>query len=291
MQSNRMSHYMYMHSDKHMCSDNQRTSSMNTSDTQNPEGAPAPARPFAYWLKAADRLLAAEHESALRRAGLTRRDARLLNTVAGTAASPHPLDERRMRHLIARGWAATTPEGWTLTDEGRAAKDRLDPIAEELRARIAEAVSPEDLDTTLASLERIAIALGWEEGAPLPRRHRSDRGRGSREHRGHGDHHEHRGRRPFGRGEGFGPRGEDDHRGRHEGFGPGFGPHRGPRFASEDRISADPACHGHEHGTGRDRSAGRGHGRRDHGAHRVAHLAQRAYERGFDAGYGRGRDS
>jgi hypothetical protein len=70
-------------------------------------------------------------------------------------------------------------------------------------------------------------------------------------------------RRGFGRGRDIGP-----------GFRPRFGPGFGPAFGSHHHG-------GHGHG-------GHGHGGRGHGE-RSGRSAQRAYERGFDAGFSRGR--
>ena len=71
---------------------------------------------------------------------------------------------RRLRGLVDRGWVTGTPGSWTLTDEGRAAFERLGAKVAGIRARVAGAVSPEDFATTLATLEAIAAELGWEEG-------------------------------------------------------------------------------------------------------------------------------
>ncbi|GAA1129323.1 MULTISPECIES: MarR family winged helix-turn-helix transcriptional regulator [Microbacterium] len=264
---------------------------MNTSDnTQNP-------RPFGYWITATDRLMAAEFATAFEREGASRRDWRLLNVIDGTVPASRPLHPGKVRALVERGWVEQTADGWTLTDDGRAAKERLAALVDNIRATVTDAVSPDDLATTLATLEQIARAFGWDENTPLPRR------RGGR---GFGRRHGH----PFGRGRGFGP-----FRG---GFGPGFGPGFragfGPGFGPGDEHGDDcghahahrhgaDAEHGHdspaEHRRGFDGGRGHrfapefGHGRphHGHGDHRAARAAQHAYERGFDAGYSRGRDA
>ena len=210
---------------------------MNTTDTQNTEQTPD--RPFGYWLKAVDRLMAAQFETAFAGEHATRRDWRLLNVVDGTAPARRPLSAHKLHDLVDRGWVVADGDGWALTDEGRAAKDRLGALVDGIRATVTDAVSPDDLATTLSSLESIARALGWDEGSPLPRR----RGRPHRHGRGH----------RFG-----GPR--------------GFGHVRG---------------FGHRHGFdprhGSDREHGHDCGHRGHPAH--------AFERGFDAGFRRGRDA
>jgi len=238
----------------------------STTDTQNP-------RPFGYWIKAVDRLMAAEFANAFEREGATRRDWRLLNVIDGSVPAGRPLHPGKLRGLVERGWVTKDGESWTLTDEGRAAKERLGAVVDGIRAQVADAVSPEDFDTTVATLEQIARTFGWDENTPLPRGRRGD-GRGHAEHH-HGEHHGH-GRRhgaPFGRGHGFGsdahecqhPHAHGEGRGRSHGRP--FDRERGPRFAPE-------FGHGVEHPHGRDRRA-----------------AQVAFERGFDAGFSRGRDA
>lgn len=260
------------------------------------------SRPFGYWLKAVDRLMAAEFAAAFDGEGITRRDWRLLNVVDGTADHDRPLNPHKLHRLIDRGWVTADGEGWALTDDGRAAKERLGALVDGIRAKVVDAVPTEDLDTTLASLEAIARAFGWEEGTPLPRTHRDPRGH--RHGRGFGFGRHDFGRRGFGRGYGHGFDGHDrfDPRERHEhdhdphsfgrhdhgerSFGPhGHGPHGfghgfgregfNPRERHGHAAPEGPCGHGHHHGHGRP------------GERRARH----AFERGFDAGFQRGRDS
>jgi hypothetical protein len=271
---------------------------MNTSDTQNTDST---ARPFGFWLKAVDRLIAAEFDLAFEDEHTSRRDWRILNIVDGTAPARRPLNAHKLHGLVERGWVVADGDGWMLTDDGRAAKQRLGGIVDGIRAKVTDAVSPEDLETTLTSLEQIARAFGWDEETPLPR------GRGRRH--------------------GFGPRGFEHGFGPDRGFGPGFGPGRGfgrrhghplgrgrgfaPGFDSGHEHEADAELGGHDCGhrghPGHDRLAdahghsdhgyGRGghehgrHGGPRHGEQRFARAAQHAYERGFDAGFSRGRDA
>ena len=233
---------------------------MENENTTTDSTAP---RPFGYWLRAVDRLLAQEFETAFEAEGVTRRDWRLLSLLDGDVVAPE-ITERLQRHggkklrpLIERGWVAEDGDGWTLTDEGRAAKARLGEVVAGIRARVAGTVSDEDFATTLATLEAIATELGWDPDERMPR----GRGRGS----GHGHRGFDRGFRP-----GFHPG--------HEGFGPRFGEGYGPESERECR-------HGGPHGQ---RHHGEGHGHyRGHGDH----AAQHAYERGFDAGFSRGAEA
>ncbi|QYM64186.1 hypothetical protein [Microbacterium sp. Se5.02b] len=266
---------------------------MNTSESQNPQNT---SRPFGYWLKAADRLMASEFAAAFGSEHASRRDWRILNIVDGTVASDRPLNAHKLHSLVERGWVASEGDGWTLTDEGRAAKERLlGAIVDGIRAKVSAAVSDEEMATTLASLEKIARAFGWEEGTPLPR------GRGRRHGFGGPRHGRGFGRgfgRPFGRGFGHGPaqgfgRGEriDFGHGPEQGFGPDADAEHGCRHGD---AGAGHRGHGRAHGHPGHDDRGHGHGAHGHGGHgphRAERIAQHAFERGFDAGFTRGRDA
>ena len=257
---------------------------MNTTDDNTPENT---ARPFGFWLKAVDRLMADEFATAFEGEEVGRRDWRLLNIVDGTMPARRPLNGHKLHRLVERGWVAPEGDGWTLTDEGREAKNRLGAIVDGIRAKISDAVSDEDMATTLASLEKIARAFGWDEETPLPRGRRHGFGG-----RGHGRFPKHFGpRHGFGRRRGFGPASDGEHA--RPGFGPEFGHGFEHGFEGHRGFGPGADCrhadrgHGHPHGEhGRD-----DHGRRGHGPHRAARLAQHSYERGFDAGFSRGRDA
>ena len=252
------------------------------------EGVPTDRRPLGYWLRTVDGLITREFAAAFDGADIDRRDWMLLNALSGDVETP-AFSERfvrkgkRLRNLAERGWVEEQGDGtWALTDEGRAAKEQLGEIVDGIRSRVAGAVSPEDYATTMASLEAIAGELGWEEGQRMPRR-------------GFG--------RDFGAGfrPGFGP-------GFRGGFAPGFrgGPGFGPAFRPGFGPGHDEAHEGHgsrgahhcdphhEHGSHEHGSHGHGahhhgqHGGRGHGE-RSGRSDQRAYERGFDAGFSRGR--
>ena len=103
--------------------------------------------------------------------GITRRDWRMLNLLAGTARDERLADRLRakphaLHRLAERGWVEGAPP--VLTDAGREARDRLEGQVSALRERIAGAVSSEDFATTLRSLEAIARELGWDESQPMP---------------------------------------------------------------------------------------------------------------------------
>ena len=130
-------------------------------------------RPFGYWLRSVGTLLDREFAVAFENEDASRGDWMLLNAVSGD--KPGRADRlarkgKRLRTLEDRGWIVRVDDGWELTDDGRAAKERLGVIVEGIRARVSGAVSPDDFATTMDSLEAIARELGWEEGMRMPRR-------------------------------------------------------------------------------------------------------------------------
>ncbi len=227
-------------------------------------------RPFGYWLRAVDGLIAREFAAAFDAEGVTRRDWRILSLLSGDVVAPE-LTARLERHggkklrgLIERGWVAQNDGTWTLTDEGRAAHARLGDVVGGIRATVAGAVTDEDFATTLASLEKIARELGWNPDERMPRAFgRPGFGPARRGH-GHGFGHGFGRRGQFG--PGFGPQ-----------FGPGFGPQVGPVFGA-GHPGFGPG-HGHGFAPGRGPAIAPEHG---YGP---------AYERGFDAGFSRGAAS
>lgn len=230
-------------------------------------------RPFGYWLKAVDRSMAAEFAAAFESEGITRREWRLLNRIDGTVADDaRPLPVHKLDRLIELGWVTDAEGTWTLTDDGRSAKERLAVIVEGIRKKVNDAAPAEDLAITMATLEQVALAFGWDENTPLPR----DRGRGRR-HGWHGfDPHD---LKPHDLGRhGFGPR-EAGHDGEHgHPHGMDHGHHCRGDHGYEGRREHEHNGHGHPR-----------HGHPNGGRARFARFAQGAYERGFDAGFSRGR--
>lgn len=220
--------------------------------TDSPEGSESLAasagsdRPFGFWLKVVDRRISQEMEALFDADGITRRDWRLLNLIAGEAnderlaerlrAKPHVL-----HRLAERGWISGFPP--VLSDAGREARDRLGRQVSALRERVAGAVSADDFATTLRSLEAIARELGWDESEPLPRGRR-----GGRRH-GFGPWHGAREASGFGRWHGGGHR---------HGFGPrpGFGPQ-----PNAQDVHVHVHLHDRDHHGGRGGRGGRNHGR------------------------------
>jgi hypothetical protein len=282
------------------------------------------ARPLRFWLRTVDAYITREFMRAFADEGVSRRDWMLLNAVAGDVTVPGFAERaarkgKRLRGLEDRGWVDETGDGtWVLTSEGRDAKERLDGIVEELRARVAGAVSPEDYATTTASLEAMARELGWDEDERMPW---GGFGRGFGRRPGFGGDF----RPGFGPawgpgfgpgwGQGFGP-GPFGSGGR-PGFGPGFGPRPGwePHPHHEHQGQDERGGYGRgdwpwhqRHGHGHDEWHDAWHGHHGHGGkhghhghhrhedrqadrHEDHHDAEGAYERGFEAGFRRGQSA
>lgn len=255
-------------------------------------------RPFGFWITAVDRLMAAEFARAFENEGVSRREWRLLNVVDGTVPSDRPLSASKLRRLVELGWVASDGDGWTLTDEGRGAKERLDALVAGIRARIAGAVEPDEFAAMASTLEKIARELGWQEGMRLPRRpgrthrhgeHRHGEHRHDDRHQDrHDDGQDDRARRAFravlremrrhtdfGHGRPADPHHTDP---THAGFGRrphgDHGTERFDRFPGADRFGpADrfdrQECDGPRGGHGHDGRRGRHshHGRPSHGGH------------------------
>lgn len=180
------------------------TDQQNPADHQNEPSAsaddqpavPSQRRPFGFWLKVVDRRLSEEMATLFADEGLSRRDWRALNLLAGSAEDERLAERLHSRpHLLHRiaehGWVGRDGE---LNDAGREARDRLQTRVDGLRARVAGSVSDEDFATTMRTLETIARELGWDESQPMPRGRRGGRRFGERgnEHRhGHGHGHRH----------------------------------------------------------------------------------------------------
>jgi len=262
---------------------------------------PKTPRPLGYWLRAVDGLITRAFAEALDAEGVSRRDWMVLNVLSGDVDAPGLAERlarkgKRLRSLEDRGWVLEQGDGtWVLTDLGRAEKERIGAIVDGIRSRVTGAIGDDAYTQLTTSLEAIARELGWDETTA------AERGFGRRPGFG-----------PFGR-PGFGP------------FGPGFGPFgpgfRPQPFESEIRDGWGPNRHrgfapgrpgrpaerGDEPMRGRDHGPAGEHGDGQHGHPHAGHShhdhphhghgrgqgggrrAQEAYERGFDAGFARGR--
>ncbi|WP_375386458.1 hypothetical protein [uncultured Microbacterium sp.] len=240
---------------------------MNTDDNINENinedsAGDATGRPLGYWLRLVERQIAEAFAAEFEADGFDRREWMALNLLSGEvgderfARIAERIAERAGKHggklfrtLAEQGLVTETDGVWTLTDEGRAKRAAMKGRVDAIRERVTAAVSPEDYATTVASLEAIARALGWDGSERMPR--------------GFG-----RGRAGFGPGfgRGFG----------HRGFGPGAG--FGPGFGRPDFGHGHPGCGPEAHDE-------RGQHRHPHHGARDGRKGERAFERGFEAGF------
>jgi hypothetical protein len=222
--------------------------------TEEPSESAGP-RPLGYWLKAVDRLIDREFETAFADLDATRRDWRLLNLIGGEVSDERlraKLDARphRLLPLLERGWVAGESGAWTLTDAGRDALGSLGERVRGIRSRIGGAVSSDDYATTLASLEAIARGLGWTE-ADADAWSRRRPGRRGRAGWGMRPGFRRFGRPPFGAGTAGTPApwmtGDRDDC-PHHGHGHGHDHrHPGNRHAGHARFDRDGELHVHVH--------------------------------------------
>ena len=92
--------------------------------------------------------------------------------------------------FVARGWATLDGDVYTLTPEGERIHDAVLTNVQKVRATVTDGIDDADYATTMATLEKIAVNVGWEPGARPMRGHGFGRGHGGRHGHGFG---------PFGR--------------------------------------------------------------------------------------------
>ena len=134
----------------------------------------ADRKPIGYWLKELDRLIETTLDRALAEEDVTRRDWQVLN-----ALQPEPtpraevIEQLRpfwgvdavdpdavLDGLITRGWALRDPgDRYALSPEGDAARAALLEKVKGLRAAIADGITPEQYNTTIDTLGRMAQNL------------------------------------------------------------------------------------------------------------------------------------
>ena len=142
-------------------------------------------RPIGYWLKLVDRLIDQDVDEVFLRTGLTRRHWQVLNmvrdgvsdvttvdsvlspfTAGGARPGGHaPAGRAEISDLQAPGGVAQGGAGWEVTVAGQHAyHDLLDAVSLS-RERLAEGITREQYDRTIATLEQMARNLGWSPGA------------------------------------------------------------------------------------------------------------------------------
>jgi DNA-binding MarR family transcriptional regulator len=134
----------------------------------------ADRKPIGYWLKELDRLIEGTLDRALADEGVTRRDWQVLNALDPEPAPRDAVIEQLrpfwgveaadpdtvLDGLIARGWALRDArDRYALSPEGNAARETLLEKVKGLRAAIADGVTPEQYNTTIDTLSRMARNL------------------------------------------------------------------------------------------------------------------------------------
>ncbi len=135
-------------------------------------------RPIGYWLKLVDRLIDEQFASTLEEHGVTRRQWQLMNVLSREPSTVEQLDAavapflsaddsetsaEHLTELIESAWVDATVTGYELTERGRGAFERLADVVATQRTVVAEGVTPEQYEQTIATLERMARNLGWSE--------------------------------------------------------------------------------------------------------------------------------
>lgn len=159
------------------------------------ETIPTDRRPLGYWLAAIQRPLREQMREAFASFGVTRREWRLLATLHRSSASVDelraalpPRPERTHRPtgrrtleqvldgFVARGWATLDAGGYALTAEGQRIHDAILGNVQKFRAQVTAGIPDADYATTMSTLEKVAVNVGWDPAQPVrPGRRRGER--------------------------------------------------------------------------------------------------------------------
>lgn len=131
-------------------------------------------RPLGYWLTTVDRLLDDQFETAAEATGVSRAGWQLLarlrtGAVAQDAIEALPLAARgvdvlvELERLARDGLVENRGSEWRVTDAGHRRVAEVETTAdEEIRDRLASVVTTPQYDELVATLEQIALELGWQ---------------------------------------------------------------------------------------------------------------------------------
>jgi len=142
----------------------------------------ADQRPIGFWLKLVDRMIDERFASTLEEHGVTRRQWQLLSVLSVGGASVEQLDaavapflqaagadsaaESSVDHLselIESGWVTATAPGYEITERGLTAYERLAAVVQANREIATEGIPQPEYDAMVATLERIARNMGWND--------------------------------------------------------------------------------------------------------------------------------
>jgi DNA-binding MarR family transcriptional regulator len=130
-------------------------------------------RPIGYWLKKLDRLIDEQFEQQLGQAGLSRRQWQVINLLEGDPRSVPELQSElepflqedpddltdALSGLVTRGWVASQDNIVNLTETGQAQLKLIKAKVAELRQASMAGISPEEYQTTIDVLARMARNL------------------------------------------------------------------------------------------------------------------------------------
>lgn len=130
-------------------------------------------RPIGYWLKKLDRLIDEQFEEQLGEAGLSRRQWQVINLLEGDPRSVPELQSElepflqedpddltdALSGLVTRGWVASQDNIVNLTETGQAQLKLIKAKVTELRQASMAGISPEEYQTTIDVLARMASNL------------------------------------------------------------------------------------------------------------------------------------
>ena len=130
-------------------------------------------RPIGYWLKKLDRLIDEQFEEQLGEAGLSRRQWQVINLLEGDPRSVPELQSElepflqedpddltdALSGLVTRGWVASQDNIVNLTETGQAQLKLIKAKVAELRQASMAGISPEEYQTTIDVLARMASNL------------------------------------------------------------------------------------------------------------------------------------
>jgi DNA-binding MarR family transcriptional regulator len=130
-------------------------------------------RPIGYWLKKLDRLIDEQFEQQLGEAGLSRRQWQVINLLEGDPRSVPELQSElepflqedlddltdALSGLLTRGWVVSQDNIVNLTETGQAQLKLIKAKVTELRQASMAGISPEEYQTTIDVLARMASNL------------------------------------------------------------------------------------------------------------------------------------
>ena len=152
---------------------------------------PTDRRPLGYWLRAIEGPLRHTMREAFASFGVTRREWRTLTTLHAApstaaeieAALParrehghglhgHRTLEQLLETFVNRGWATLDRGSYALTAEGERIHDAVLANVQKVRAQVTAGIPDADYATTMSTLEKVAVNVGWGSEANAAARSR-----------------------------------------------------------------------------------------------------------------------